>query len=74
MELAELQISPERYFNKWTYQLTLWIPSLDSENDSLCVSYRFNSLDVLQELFGREFVLIRAISNIEFKFTLDTTL
>jgi len=73
MELAEIQLSPEWSSSKWKYRLHLWIPTKDGESDSLCTSYEFKELDVLQELFGKEFVLIRTISRIDFKFRLDTT-
>lgn len=73
MESAEIQLYPDWQLSKWKYHLSLWIPTLDGENDSLCKVYEFDELDVLQELFGKEFVLISMISQFDFKFRLDTT-
>lgn len=73
MTLAELQISPSWNSGKWKYELWLWIPTKDGESDSLGELYDFDELNVLQELFGREFIWIRTISRMEFKFKLDTT-
>ena len=73
MESAEIQLSPIWRSSRWKYDLSLWIPSADGESDSFCKSYEFDELNVLQELFGKEFVLIRIISHLAFKFKLDTT-